>query len=333
MTDERVADVLTHPAVRTWQAVDSGGRIPALVELIKGNQRPRTIWRLTGAGLGESAVIAKRCPRHTAALERQVYERILPQLPVSAPDYYGYVEEDEQHAWIFLEDVGRERISLTDDTQRKLAARWLGMLHAAAVDVIGPDELPDRGTPHYRRLLATGRASLEAGRHNPTLRAGERRTLEAVLRLLDVVEEEWSAVEEFSRVLPRTFVHGDFRPKNILVRKGRKPMQLFAIDWEFSGWGLVAPDLAPSRGPVLEPQVDLPTYVSVVREQWPDLDMASFRAQVTAGGILRRLAAVEWAARSLGYPNLVKPVGQLETYLFELQGALSNAPWRGGRAR
>jgi hypothetical protein len=149
--------------------------------------------------------------------------------------------------------------------------------------------------------------------------------------VLAVVEERWGAVEQFCEHLPRTLVHGDFRRKNILVPPGRAKPQLFAIDWEFSGWGPVGPDLAPSRGPLLESHLDLPTYASVAQERWPDSDMVTCREQVVVGGIFRRIAAVEWAARSLQYPNPAKPVGQLETYVPELLGALANAPWRRGR--
>lgn len=326
-----VDDVLNDRVVRAWRAIDPRRRIPAVVELIKGRYRPRTIWRLPGAGPGGSAIIAKRCLQTIAALERQVYERILPRLPVSAPHYYGYVEDDDGFAWIFLEDVGRERIAFTEDAHRKLAARWLGALHTSAVDVIDPDGLPDRGPVHYRRLLDVGKASIEASMHNPSLTPDQRRAIEAVRRALAVVEEEWGAVEQFCDLLPRTLVHGDFCRKNILVPAGRTKTQLFAIDWEFSGWGLVGPDLAPSRGLVLEPQLDLPTYVSVVHERWPDSDTVTFQEQAVVGGVLRRIAAIEWAARSLGYPNLVKPVGQLETYVPELHEALGNAPWRRGQ--
>jgi len=330
VTTERADDVLAHPGVRAWLAVDSRRRVPAQVEVVKGLQGRRRIWRLAGAGPGGSAVIAKRCLRATAALERQVYERVLPRLPVSAPDYYGYLEEGD-FAWVFLEDVGRQRIVFTDDVQRRLAGRWLGRLHVAAVDVVGPGDLPDRGLAHYRRLLAAGRASTEAGRHNPALRPGQRRVIEAVLRWLDAVEGEWSALEQFCRVFPPTLVHGDFRPRNLMVRAGRTQLRLCPIDWEFSGWGPVAPDLAPLRGPALEPQVDPATYVSVARERWPDSDLATFREQVTAGGVLRWLAAVEWAAQGLAHPYLVKPVAYLEEYVPELLVALAEAPWRRGR--
>jgi len=332
VTTGQAGDVLAHPGVRAWLTIDSRQRVPALVEVVKGLKGRRTVWRLAGAGPGGSAVIAKRCPRATAALERQVYERVLPRLPVSAPGYYGYLE-DGDFAWIFLEDVGRERIAFTDDAQRRLAGRWLGTLHAAAVGVVAPGDLPDRGLAHYRRLLAAGRASVEAGRHNPALTPAQRRVVEAVLGWLDAVEGEWGALEQFCGGLPETLVHGDFRPRNLLVLGGRTKMRLCPIDWELAGWGLVAPDLAPLRGPALEPQVDPAAYVSVARQRWPDADLAGFREQVTAGSVLRWLAAVEWAAQSLAHPSLVKPVGYLNEYVPELLLALAGAPWRRGPRR
>lgn len=330
MTAKRVDDALDNQVLRAWHAIDPRRRMPDLVELIKGRDRPRTIWRLPGAGPGGSAVIAKRCLHTTAALERHVYERILPRLPVSAPRYYGHVEDDDGFGWIFLEDVGRERIAFTEEAHRKLAARWLGTLHTSAVDVIDPDGLPDRGPAHYRRLLEAGKPSIEASMHNPALTPDQRRAIEAVRRALSVVEEEWGSVEQFCKLLPRTLVHGDFRRKNILV-PAERTKTLFAIDWEFSGWGLVGSDLAPSRGRVLAPQVDLPTYVSVVHERWPDSDTVTFQGQAVVGGVLRRMAAVEWAAGSLGYPNVVKPIEQLETSVPEILRGLANAPWRRGR--
>src|SRR3989449_7560039 len=66
-----------------------------------------TVYRLEGVGVDSAAVIAKRCTQGGGQIERTVYERILPHVPLAGPRYYGTVSgSHEDHAedvcWLFI---------------------------------------------------------------------------------------------------------------------------------------------------------------------------------------------------------------------------------------
>src|SRR6266700_6498248 len=88
--------LLAHPAVRAWQQLDPERVVPDRITPAKfkpNKPRPNlTVYRLEGVGIDGAAVIAKRCTREAGRIERAVYERILPHVPLAGPHYYGTVE-------------------------------------------------------------------------------------------------------------------------------------------------------------------------------------------------------------------------------------------------
>jgi aminoglycoside phosphotransferase (APT) family kinase protein len=99
--------------------------------------------------------------------------------------------------------------------------------------------------------------------------------------------------------MPRTLVHGDFRPKNVRVRVGARGALLYPLDWEMAGWGTPAVDLAPSRFGAADDAVDLDAYASVAGKAWPALDLAAVRAMEQMGRLFRVVDAVGWASATL----------------------------------
>jgi aminoglycoside phosphotransferase (APT) family kinase protein len=123
--------------------------------------------------------------------------------------------------------------------------------------------------------------------------------LESVARRGEAIEHLWACVEELCEPMPRTLVHGDFRPKNARVRAAAQGTLLYPLDWEMAGWGVPAVDLAPSRFGAAGCAVDLDVYRSVAGEAWPELDVAAVQAMEDVGRLFRVLDAVGWASATL----------------------------------
>jgi len=315
-----------HPAALAWQALGPERRAPSAVERVMGKkpQARRRVYRLLHATDEGGPVIAKRYQGVVHDVERLFYQDVLPDLAVRTPRYFGELEAEPGYAWIFLEDVGRERFSPADAGQRALAARWLGTMHAVAPELPRIDLLPDRGPRYYRRHLDAGRRLILDNLGNPALTPDGVELLRSVVARHDQVERRWPELEDICAAAPQTLVHGDFRPKNVFVQDAR----ILVIDWELAGWGAPAADLAPRRhrtGNRYTPQVDLRVYCPIMRERWPDFDARRARQLMWVGLIFRRLAAIEWAALSLVYPRpevLSMPLSQLRFYGEQLHQGL-----------
>src|SRR3970282_2274355 len=97
-------DLQRHPAVRAWEAATGLGTTPASVHVLRERARKALYW-LPGLAPDGTAVFAKRAVAQRIALQRTVYQDIIPHLSLSAPRYYG-AWFDGPHGWLFTEDVG-----------------------------------------------------------------------------------------------------------------------------------------------------------------------------------------------------------------------------------
>lgn len=316
-----------HAAVRAWSELRPPRVEPDCIEIVQQHKKA-AIYRLAGVGVDGSAVIAKRCRMRSALIERTIYEEVLPQLPVTALHYYGYIQQDDSVAWLFLEDAGSERFSYESDAHRTLAARWLGLMHTSGACVAAAASLPDGGPRRYLEYLRTARHTLRQNLGNPSFGADDVALLESLLSLSDRLESRWHEVEAYCAGVPTTLVHGDFRPKNIHVRADRAGMCLFALDWETAGWGPPAADLAPSHGDTPLPAVDFSLYWSIIRERWPEMDMQDIRRLENIGQMFRQIAAIYWESPSMAYEQpdwLLKPMWCMKIYESDLSDALAVA--------
>lgn len=106
---------------------------------------------MQGAASDGSAIIVKRCRRETGQVERLIYEEALPHLPLPTLTYYGFVpDEDEAFAWLCLADAGGREYGSEEREHCVLAAHWLAVLHAMALDEEIVRRLPNR-QPHWYR--------------------------------------------------------------------------------------------------------------------------------------------------------------------------------------
>src|SRR5437773_1698254 len=85
-------DLLEHPAVIAWRKVAPDHGAPDRITKLKETRRSR-VYRLHGAGPGGAPVIAKLGTLAGAAIERTIYEDVLPTLPVTALRLYGLLED------------------------------------------------------------------------------------------------------------------------------------------------------------------------------------------------------------------------------------------------
>lgn len=326
------ADLLEHPAVKAWNELQPGQVKPESLEILQEHKKA-AVYRLMGVGPRGVAVIAKRCRTATALVERTIYEEVLPHLPVAAPHYHGFIEDDDTFCWLFLEDVGQERLSPLIEEHRVLAARWLGLMHASAARVAAAARLPDGGPNRYLQHLRSARRTILNNLANPAFGAEDIVILKTVVAQCDLLESRWHEVEKCCEGVPTTLVHGDFRPKNILIRTDQPGTGFFPLDWETAGWGVPAADLAPSRGRLPIHQIDMTTYWLIVREYWPHLEIQAVQRLALVGRIFRRLAAISWESRSLAFGTerlLSGPMACMRVYQAELAEAIWAAPWGSG---
>ena len=305
--------VLEHPAMRALRRLWSRCGEPMEIETLK--QKSRTaVYRLTGVGPGESAIIAKRCLPDTAWVERTVYEEILPCLPIRSLQYYGFVDDErEQVCWLFLEDAGKARYSALTPEHRALAAQWFAFAHTCAAPIVAGIRLPDRGPSHYLAHLQFARNTLRSSLSIPSLSGDELATLQAIIAQCDLLELRWNRLAACCDAIPSTLVHGDFQPKNARVRSGPEGMVIFLLDWEHAGRGGPAPDLA---------DLDLTAYWPVARESWRGVDIGAIKRLAIVGKIFRWLAAVSWEGASLLPRYEERPIRRMRYYHDQLAAAI-----------
>jgi len=323
MAGVRPTDRMEHAAIGAWKKV-AGPSVPTNIAIVQETQKSR-VYRLERAGSDGVPVIAKSCGAATAAIERVIYEKVLPQLPVTTLRYYGHVDEGES-CWLFLEEAGGVRFSVRLEEHRVIASRWLALMHTAATGVAAASRLPGRGTDYYLPQLRSARQGILHSRQNPKLSSSDRTVLEAVVAQCDVLESAWRRVDEYCEEIPHTLVHGDFRPKNARIRNCGDRTDLVTIDWETAGWGTPAVDLASARALPVN-LIDVPTYCSIARGSWPGLDVRSILRLISVGWIFRRLAAISWESVKVASAWPQKGVASMRVYQAELADAIRGAGW------
>lgn len=251
------------------------------------------------------SVVAKRATSETAAVERIVYEQILPHLNLSFPRFLGMApEKSGDDCWLFLEFIDGPPLALENTRHRRAAAEWLAGLHTASQHIAAQLDLPDRGPGHFLRHLRSARTRLAACAGRPDL-TRVRDVAQCLEDHLCRIEQQWNLVEHLSQGMPRTLVHGDIKPENIRVRERAGDIDIVPLDWEFAGLGVPAVDLA---------QIDFTHYRRLVDERWLLPDTSRIALIPPLGLLFRALAAVDWSAEKLDRGWSDKPASQLAVY-------------------
>lgn len=293
MSRARLPTVLTegvseHPAVRAWAAATSQTTEPECI-LVFREKRSTAIYQFPALGVGGTGVFAKRSRAARVAVEQVVYRAILPELPLNTPRYYGSVV-NEQHGWIFVEDVGSDRYRQNEPEHRAVAARWLATMHTRAAAIPASQSLPAAGPSRYLQQLHSARERILHSLRSWSFDQSEVEILDATLSYCDAIEERWGRVEAICREVPSTLVHCDFRPKNAFMKRDANGLSLWPIDWEMAGFGLPAADLT---------RIDLLTYWSTIQADWPHVTLETVKCLASAGHVLQWVAAIDWESASL----------------------------------
>jgi ATP-binding cassette subfamily B protein len=328
----RQETLLAQPAVQAWRQLDPERVIPDRITPAKfkpNKMRPNlTVYRMEGVGIDGTAVIAKRCKRADGLVERAVYERILPHVPLPGPRFYGTVEEQDA-CWLFIGEIQGEKYDMLRADHRAAAARWLGTLHTAARAAADPAKLPDGGPHRYREQMRATRDLIRKHVDNPAFTTGDLAFLDGLLGRFEQLDEDWERLDTASTGLPATLVHGDFNGKNVRVQPSPDGPRLVVFDWEDAGRGAPSIDLAQVIAPScrIAASPDLATYWSVVRDQWPECDLADIERVATCGAVFRAIAVIAWDANHLAHPWADAFLPNLQLYERELTHALDRLGW------
>jgi len=344
-SEKRRENLLAHPAVQAWRELRPDRVVPDRITPAKfkpNKPRPNlTVYRLEGVGVDSAAVIAKRCTQRGGQIERTVYERILPHVPLAGPRYYGTVSgSHEDHAedvcWLFIGEIQGEKYDMLRPDHRAAAARWLGTLHTEAQSAADQAGLPDGGPSRYRDQMRATRDLIRAQVDNPAFSAEDVAFLDVLVARFNELDEDWERLARACTGLPPTLIHGDFNAKNLRVQASPQGAQIGAFDWEDAGRAVPGIDLAQAVDPScrIAASPDLATYWAVVRERWPNCDQTDIERLATCGAVWRALAVITWDGHHLTRPWADAFLPNLRMYEAELTHALDRFGWpgRAGRA-
>jgi Phosphotransferase enzyme family len=285
--------------------------------------RKTQVYKLHAMGLSRAGIIAKRSRRHSALVERKIYETVLPQLPVSSLLFHGFAEEPEGlFCWLFLEDAGAEPYVSELKEHRNLAANWLAVMHPLAARIPAVALLPDRGPEYYLAELRTGRDEMQQALSNPLLTAEGAHLLKTMMFQLTLLERHWGEVQEFCEKMPRTLVHGDLVERNVRIRRNQTN-DLLVMDWEIAGWGVPAIDLVQLDAGSSSVSPDLATYQSTIQAAWPQLEPHTVRQMAHFGRIFRVITTIAWATKGLRPPWINDGILHLQCYEKRLSALVS----------
>src|SRR5213595_1903709 len=338
LSEKRRENLLAHPAVQAWRQLHPGRVVPDRITPAKfkpNKPRPNlTVYRLEGIGPDGAAVIAKRCTREGGRIERIVYERVLPHVPLAGPRYYGTVEgpPDEDVCWLLIGEIEGEKYDMLRPDHRAAAARWLGILHTAARSAADQAGLPDAGPSRYRAAMRATRDLIRDQINNPAFSADDVAFLDGLVARFDELDEDWDRLARACTGLPSTLIHGDFNAKNLRVCTSAQGggAEIGAFDWEEAGHAVPGIDLAQAVDPScrIAASPDLATYHAVVRERWPNCDATDVERLATCGAVWRALAVISWDGQHLARPWADAFLPNLRMYEAELTHALDRFGWR-----
>lgn len=290
-----------------------GSSKPSRMEVLEESFSERIVIRLIGVGIEGTNVVVKRTQPSTTLIERTVYEKVLPFLPIPRLHYYGSViDQYSGYSWIFLEDVSGEKYNPQILEHRVAAANWIGTMNTGVLNNAAAQNLPSRHPDHYLVLLHRGVNLILSNDSNPALKLTDLRIIEKILGNCEFLKINWDKITNICEEIPSTLVHGDFISKNVAVRNTRNGLSILPFDWEKAGWGCPAEDIS---------RIDIPTYQATTQEHWPGIDFTTLMDIANVGKIFRCLVYIDWIAPQLGEKEIKSPMDHLklcETWLTDL---------------
>jgi len=314
--NRKAVSALRRRAASAWEDLAGVAHGPRDVQVICTTGKT-AVFRLSGLGGSERSVIAKKSPSRAAAFERSIYA-LLTELPVSALRCLGTIADaDPGFTWLFLEDGGAYFLEIGSRRDQVLVSSWLASLHLAGQGLAGGERLPRRGAEWHLAHLVSAHEILSATLARRSLEDGQRRLLKSLLARLDAIEARRDELNLRCVEAPTTFLHGDLKPQNLLIRFTDGSAEVLPCDWEMAGHGPIAADLG-----AWSPGVDPDVYVSIVRPHWPTCDRDRVKDLAELGRLLRLIDGIYWAGVDLEWPRKETPMWQLKHIDNEMPSAM-----------
>lgn len=164
--------------------------------------------------------------------ELLVYDRLLGEEGLPVPRCYGTrIDGESGHYVLYLEHITDWDLRYQGLEHWVEAARGLALLHRAFCERVGEHDFLLSLDREY--LLAWAERAAAAVESGP---AGLGRRVEALLTA-------HPPVADLLALQPRTLVHNDLAPKNVLADRSRTPVRIALVDWEVAGAGCGLLDL------------------------------------------------------------------------------------------
>ena len=178
---------------------------------------------------------------HEPLRELETYRRILSPAGIGPRCIAAVAREDPPRYWLLIEKVpGVELWQVGELSVWEEVAGWLGRFHsrfAGRLDEVraANPHLLELSDGWFRSWVERARAALaeSTDRRASPLRRGLERYEEVIDPLA---------------ALPRTFVHGELYPSNVLVVREDDPVRVCPVDWEMAAIGPGSIDLAALVG-------------------------------------------------------------------------------------
>jgi hypothetical protein len=313
-----------HPAFLAWKRICPASASPASIEVLKGEKRKCSVYRLRGVTGAGGPVIVKRNRIGELSGEARIYTDVFPAISLPVVDCYGYLEEFNGDSWLFLEDAGEFRYSPENPAHCALAIRWMACLHSTPTKVVS--NLWDSGPAYFRSVLREARKGVRSSLAHPSIGDSFIGPFEALLDHLEVIENGWTHVEQACSGVPQTLVHGDFVPKNVRVRGSGDDTRLLAVDWETAGAAPPAADIAMIPGD----RMGRRAYFEMLKVAWRNLAWEDVERLHRIGRIFRLLHAVQWESRSFKHAWIERAQRKMLHYQRALHDLVQDGLWLHG---